>query len=97
MPDSRHSTGLLTVGHGALDRTARTTLLRDAGVDLIVDVRRFPLAPAGQEGREQVHRQRKHDGRLVAAELDQGLLVAQLHGAGLRLSTSEASYSFCDA
>jgi uncharacterized protein (DUF488 family) len=33
---------LLTVGHGTLDRDALATLLTDAGVELLVDVRRFP-------------------------------------------------------
>lgn len=33
---------LLTVGHGALDQTALSTLLIDARVNLLVDVRRFP-------------------------------------------------------
>lgn len=35
-------TELLTVGHGRLDEEALGTLLRDAGVELLVDVRRFP-------------------------------------------------------
>ena len=33
---------LLTVGHGRLDRDALGSLLRDAAVELLVDVRRFP-------------------------------------------------------
>lgn len=33
---------LLTVGHGRLDETALGSLLRDASVELLVDVRRFP-------------------------------------------------------
>jgi uncharacterized protein (DUF488 family) len=33
---------LLTVGHGTLDRAGLAALLTDAGVDLLVDVRRFP-------------------------------------------------------
>ena len=33
---------LLTVGHGTLDRDSLATLLTDAGVELLVDVRRFP-------------------------------------------------------
>ena len=33
---------LLTVGHGTLDRDALATLLTEAGVELLVDVRRFP-------------------------------------------------------
>lgn len=35
-------TELLTVGHGRLDEEALGTLLVDAGVELLVDVRRFP-------------------------------------------------------
>src|SRR5690349_8585715 len=33
---------LLTVGHGTLNRSAFSTLLSDAGVDLLLDIRRFP-------------------------------------------------------
>ncbi len=33
---------LLTVGHGRLDQAGLGGLLRDAGVELLVDVRRFP-------------------------------------------------------
>jgi uncharacterized protein (DUF488 family) len=33
---------LLTVGHGTLDRVALQQLLHDAGVDVVVDVRRYP-------------------------------------------------------
>lgn len=33
---------LLTVGHGTLDRDGLATLLAGAGVELLVDVRRFP-------------------------------------------------------
>lgn len=33
---------LLTVGHGTLDHAALATLLSGAGVELLVDVRRFP-------------------------------------------------------
>ncbi|MGP7961185.1 DUF488 family protein [Sanguibacter sp. A247] len=33
---------LLTVGHGTLDRAGLTTLLTNAGVQTVVDVRRFP-------------------------------------------------------
>lgn len=33
---------LLTVGHGRLDEDSLGALLRDASVDLLVDVRRFP-------------------------------------------------------
>ena len=36
------SARLLTVGHGTLDRTGLGQLLRDAKVDQLVDVRRFP-------------------------------------------------------
>jgi uncharacterized protein (DUF488 family) len=35
-------TALLTVGHGRLDQDALGSLLRDASVGLLVDVRRFP-------------------------------------------------------
>jgi uncharacterized protein (DUF488 family) len=34
--------GLLTVGHGALDRAALRRLLQDAAVAMVVDVRRYP-------------------------------------------------------
>jgi uncharacterized protein (DUF488 family) len=34
--------GLLTVGHGTLDRVALERLLQDAAVDMVVDVRRYP-------------------------------------------------------
>lgn len=34
--------GVLTVGHGTLDRAALAALLRQAGVAEVVDVRRFP-------------------------------------------------------
>ncbi|WP_448003575.1 DUF488 domain-containing protein [Agromyces bauzanensis] len=33
---------LLSVGHGRLDRTALTDLLRSAEVDAVVDIRRYP-------------------------------------------------------
>ncbi|MFD4422997.1 DUF488 family protein [Agromyces sp. NPDC058484] len=33
---------LLSVGHGRLDRVALTDLLRSAGVDALVDIRRYP-------------------------------------------------------
>ena len=33
---------LLSVGHGRLDRAQLTELLRSAGVESLVDVRRFP-------------------------------------------------------
>jgi uncharacterized protein (DUF488 family) len=35
-------TALLTVGHGTLDRPGLAALLAGAGVELLVDVRRFP-------------------------------------------------------
>lgn len=44
---------LLTVGHGRLDRDELTRLLVDAGVDLLVDIRRFPGSranPAAAKG-----------------------------------------------
>lgn len=44
---------LLTVGHGRLDRDALGRLLTDAGVELLVDVRRFPGSranPAAAKG-----------------------------------------------
>jgi uncharacterized protein (DUF488 family) len=34
--------GLLTVGHGLLDRPALQRLLQNAAVDVVVDVRRYP-------------------------------------------------------
>jgi uncharacterized protein (DUF488 family) len=34
--------GLLTVGHGTLDRVGPQRLLLDAAVDMVVDVRRYP-------------------------------------------------------
>ncbi|MFG1935307.1 DUF488 family protein [Mycobacterium sp. NPDC048908] len=33
---------LTSVGHGALDRTALVKLLREAGVEVLVDIRRYP-------------------------------------------------------
>jgi uncharacterized protein (DUF488 family) len=33
---------LLSVGHGRLDRTAFADLLRSAGIDALVDIRRYP-------------------------------------------------------
>ena len=36
------ATELLTVGHGRLDGDALRALLTDAGVELVVDIRRFP-------------------------------------------------------
>lgn len=44
---------LLTVGHGRLDRDELARLLVDAGVDLLVDIRRFPGSrtnPAAAKG-----------------------------------------------
>jgi uncharacterized protein (DUF488 family) len=38
-----YTDGVLTsVGHGALDKTALVELLRGAGIDALVDIRRFP-------------------------------------------------------
>ena len=45
--------GLLTVGHGALRRAELAALLRDAGVDLLVDVRRFPASRANPDVRRE--------------------------------------------
>ncbi|MFG1651413.1 DUF488 family protein [Micromonospora sp. NPDC049275] len=36
--------GLLTVGHGTADRVRLGELLAEAGVDLVVDVRRYPAS-----------------------------------------------------
>lgn len=33
---------LVTVGHGALDRAALSSLLRSAGIEALVDIRRYP-------------------------------------------------------
>lgn len=44
---------LLTVGHGALDRVALQRLLHDAGIDVLVDVRRYP----GSRRNPDVHRE----------------------------------------
>lgn len=44
---------LLTVGHGTLDRDELARLLTDAGVELLVDIRRFPGSranPAAAKG-----------------------------------------------
>jgi uncharacterized protein (DUF488 family) len=42
-PDARETmTSLLTVGHGTLSPEAFQAMLRDAGVERIVDIRRFP-------------------------------------------------------
>ena len=40
---------MLTVGHGGLDRAAFADLLRGAGVELLVDVRRFPGSRANPD------------------------------------------------
>jgi uncharacterized protein (DUF488 family) len=42
-------TRLLTVGHGRLDRAALDSLLAGAGVDLLVDVRRYPGSRANRD------------------------------------------------
>ena len=48
---------LLTVGHGRLDEEALGSLLRDASVGLLVDVRRFPGSRANpQFGRDALSR-----------------------------------------
>ncbi|HET9501397.1 MAG TPA: DUF488 domain-containing protein [Marmoricola sp.] len=39
---------LLTFGHGRLSRDALATLMRDAGVERVVDVRRFPGSRANE-------------------------------------------------
>lgn len=39
---------LLTVGHGRLERDALARLLRGAGVELLVDIRRFPGSRANE-------------------------------------------------
>lgn len=33
---------LTSVGHGALDRSGLTTLLREAGIEALIDIRRYP-------------------------------------------------------
>lgn len=45
-------TGVLTVGHGTLAQDELAALLRGAGVDLVLDVRRFP----GSRKHPQFHR-----------------------------------------
>src|SRR4051794_23726189 len=45
--------GLLTVGHGALRRAELTALLRDAAVDRLVDIRRFPASRANPDVRRE--------------------------------------------
>jgi uncharacterized protein (DUF488 family) len=47
MPD------LVTVGHGTQDRSALGSLLRGAGIELVVDVRRFPRSKSNPD----VHRE----------------------------------------
>jgi uncharacterized protein (DUF488 family) len=48
---------LLTVGHGTLDRAGLQRLLQDAGVDMVVDVRRYPnSSPNADVGREALER-----------------------------------------
>lgn len=42
--ETPHRGGLLTVGHGTLDRPGLTTLFDTAGIELLVDVRRFPAS-----------------------------------------------------
>ena len=49
----RPATGVLTVGHGTLDRTALAALLRTAGVAEVVDVRRFPGSRANPDVRRE--------------------------------------------
>lgn len=44
---------LLTVGHGALDRESLGDLLTEAGVQLLVDVRRFPGSRHNQDARRE--------------------------------------------
>jgi uncharacterized protein (DUF488 family) len=44
---------LLTVGHGPDDRTALAARLRGAGVDLLVDVRRFPGSRSNPDVRRE--------------------------------------------
>jgi uncharacterized protein (DUF488 family) len=48
---------LLTVGHGTLDRAGLQRLLQDAGVDMVVDVRRYPNSSRNADvGREALER-----------------------------------------
>src|SRR5699024_6499608 len=44
---------LITVGHGRHDRADLGGLLRDAGVELLVDVRRFPGSRANPDARRE--------------------------------------------
>ena len=44
---------LLTVGHGPADRTRLTTRLREAGVQELVDVRRFPGSRSNPDVRRE--------------------------------------------
>ena len=39
---------MLTFGHGRLDRDELATLLTDAGVERVIDVRRFPGSKANE-------------------------------------------------
>lgn len=48
---------MLTVGHGTLDRAGLQRLLQDAGVDMVVDVRRYPNSSRNADvGREALER-----------------------------------------
>lgn len=63
--DTDGAPSLLTFGHGAASRAELTTLLGDAGVELVVDVRRFPGSRAHPHvGREALA------GWLMAAGVD---------------------------
>jgi len=44
---------LLTVGHGPLDRTRLASLLHGAGVEAVVDVRRFPASRTNPDVRRE--------------------------------------------
>jgi uncharacterized protein (DUF488 family) len=46
-------TALLTVGHGRLDRDGLLELLAAAGVELLVDVRRYPHSRANPQARRE--------------------------------------------
>jgi uncharacterized protein (DUF488 family) len=45
--------GLLTVGHGTLDRVALQQLLQEAAVEVIVDVRRYPSSRRNPDVRRE--------------------------------------------
>lgn len=45
-PDPSERTTLLTLGHGSLDEAQLASLLRDAEVQMLVDIRRFPASRA---------------------------------------------------